>query len=202
MFWKEEEVKFLHDNFEMMEHKEICRRLGRNLGGMRSKGYSLGLKKPKTPIEEHVNSMSISERAYIAGLVDGEGTISLHFRRSKSKYHERTNVEFLVQICNTDIPLLEKIKEIVGCGNLQCGRSGKKGLKNAMNFRICNRMAVREFLLQIREYLILKRKHADLVLDFMEQHKFGTPLSGKDIEMIKTIYGYNYRGQERVLHIQ
>lgn len=57
-----------------------------------------------------VRLLSLSEAAYIAGLVDGEGTITL------TRKHAAENRQLGLTISNTEIDLLEFVKSAVGAG--------------------------------------------------------------------------------------
>ena len=50
---------------------------------------------------KEVKSLDQTDAAYIAGLIDGEGTVTL------SRRHRNENRQLVVSISNTDRPLLE-----------------------------------------------------------------------------------------------
>jgi len=55
--------------------------------------------------------MELLEASYLAGIIDGEGTITL------TKLHSKENRRPIISIASTDIELLEYIKSIIG-GNI------------------------------------------------------------------------------------
>ena len=57
-----------------------------------------------------VNRMTSSQAAYLAGLVDGEGSITL------TRRHRNENRQLVVSISNTDFDLLKQVNIIVGPG--------------------------------------------------------------------------------------
>ena len=95
------------------------------------------------------------EKAYIAGIVDGEGTVTL------MKHHKNeTHIPF-VGIANNNLKLLKWIKSIVG-GNI-CSK--KKRLPHHNDSYVLNIRQDRalRFLNEIKEYLIVKRQQAELI---------------------------------------
>ena len=105
-----------------------------------------------------VKKLSSPETAYIAALIDGEGSIGLS-RKQKSEYRRLE-----VEISNTDFKLLKWVKNSVGAGQITRKRVYSK--KHAIGFcyRICNRQAF-NLLIQISPYLkTYKQKRAELVL--------------------------------------
>jgi len=110
------------------------------------------------------------EAAYIAGLIDGEGTIALS-HRTKNEYRRLE-----VAISNTDFKLLRQVKSSVGAGQIARKRPRNKRHAMGYTYRICNRQAF-NLLIQISSYLkTYKRKRAELVL---KNYIKLTPRNGK-----------------------
>ena len=65
---------------------------------------------------KEVKSLDQTDAAYIAGLIDDEGTVTL------SRRHRSENRQLVVSISNTDRPLLEYVLDTVGVGKI----TGKK----------------------------------------------------------------------------
>ncbi|PIU47109.1 hypothetical protein COS93_00750 [bacterium (Candidatus Gribaldobacteria) CG07_land_8_20_14_0_80_33_18] len=105
-----------------------------------------------------VKRLSTPESAYIAALIDGEGTISLT-RHNKSGYRRPE-----VGISNTELKLLKWIKNLIGAGQISLKRSHNKKHAMCYTYKICNRQAF-NLLAQISSYLrTYKRKRAKLIL--------------------------------------
>lgn len=108
------------------------------------------------------------EKAYLAGIVDGEGTVTL------MKHHKNeTHIPF-VGIANNNLRLLQWIKSIVG-GNI-CSK--KKRLPHHNNSYVLNIRQDRalRFINDIKKYLIIKKPQAELIT---EQYKAVTHRAGK-----------------------
>ncbi len=59
-----------------------------------------------------VSAFSRIDAAYIAGLIDGEGTITL------SRKHKNDNRQLVISISNTEQPLLDYVLATVGAGKI------------------------------------------------------------------------------------
>lgn len=101
--------------------------------------------------------LSDMEAAWLAGLFDGEGTIVP--TKGKKMRDIRMN------ITNTHLPLLERVLEVTATGRIF---DHSKYRTNPKHSRVwhwnCYGTNARELLRQIRPYLIVKAKKADLAL--------------------------------------
>lgn len=107
-------------------------------------------------------------KAYLAGIVDGEGTVTL------MKHHKNeTHIPF-VGIANNNLKLLQWIKSTVG-GNI-CSK--KKRLPHHNNSYVLNIRQDRalRFINEIKKYLIVKRPQAELIT---KRYKTVTHRAGK-----------------------
>jgi hypothetical protein len=103
--------------------------------------------------------------AYVAGLVDADGSIG--FTSSKSSVFVPR-----VTITNTNLQLLEDIKKVFG-GNIQNLHGRKHNWKQAYYWQICNSSAV-DFVSQIEKWLRIKKENAWLLFawDFIRPGRF------------------------------
>ncbi|MBF0484500.1 MAG: LAGLIDADG family homing endonuclease [Candidatus Omnitrophica bacterium] len=95
------------------------------------------------------------EKAYIAGIIDGEGTVSLN-RRRKNETHTPN-----VSIANNNLVMLQWIQS--KAGGLICSK--KKRLahhNNSYAWSVRQDRAI-DFLNEIKKYLIIKKQQAELI---------------------------------------
>jgi hypothetical protein len=107
------------------------------------------------------------EVAYAAGIFDGEGCIHIAPYRKRGRPYHR----LMVAVTNTDFPLLDWLHARWG------GHLGKPLLTN--RHRPCKIWALSEgyaypFLNAVYPYLIVKRRQAELALQFMNARSPGT----------------------------
>ena len=114
--------------------------------------------------------MTKEEKAYLAGLVDGEGTVTLA-RQSKSQQPQPR-----LAISNNSLELLEWVRRKPGCGVI-IRRTPRKDWHNTSYVWQAQRAgSVLNVLTEIKPYLILKKAHAALLLS---SYKACTPRNGK-----------------------
>jgi len=95
---------------------------------------------------------------YLAGLIDGEGTITLTFKDS------RAYRQLVVTISNNELPLLERIIKITGVGTIIKKKPKNKKHFLSYTYRITNRQAL-ELLKKIHPYLMTyKRIRSQMLL--------------------------------------
>jgi hypothetical protein len=74
--------------------------------------------------------------AYIAGLIDGEGTITL------TREHRGENRRLVVSIANTELALLDFVRQAVGAGRVTRKRVTSDAHTPSFAYRITSRQAV------------------------------------------------------------
>lgn len=122
------------------------------------------------PRYREVRELSSTDAAYVAGLIDGEGTVTL------SRRHANEHRQLVISISNTERALLAFVLEVAGAGKITAKRTTKEHHSPGFAYAISNRQAL-ALLSQVAPYLrSYKRLRAQLVLD----HYVGlTPRNGK-----------------------
>ncbi len=117
-----------------------------------------------------VRALSVAEAAYLAGLIDGEGTVTL------SRKHAGEMRQLVVSIANTELRILEFALASVGAGKLTRKRVSKDNHTPSHAYAVWNRQAL-ALLAQIAPYMqSYKRDRALLALnDYVRL----TPRNGK-----------------------
>jgi hypothetical protein len=95
------------------------------------------------------------EKAYLAGIVDGEGTVSL------MKHHRNETPAPLVAVANNNLQLLRWIKDKIG-GVIVSKKKRLPHHRNSYTWSIRQDRAIR-FLDEIKFYLIVKKQQAELI---------------------------------------
>jgi hypothetical protein len=110
------------------------------------------------PPYKRVNRLKSTQAAYLAGLVDADGSITL------TKRHRNENRQLVLSVSNTDFDLLSEVRIIVGAGRIIKKRTHSQRHKRSGEYRIDNRQAL-ELIRQLAPYLVTyKRLRAGLVL--------------------------------------
>jgi hypothetical protein len=105
-----------------------------------------------------VRALSTAEAAYLAGLIDGEGTVTL------SRKHASDMRQLVVSISNTELPILEFALCSVGAGKLTHKCTSKANHSPSYAYAVWNRQAL-ALLTQGERYMqSYKRARARLAL--------------------------------------
>lgn len=124
--------------------------------------------------------------AWLAGILDGEGYVSVQetrtFRRARG-YTERS-LQFQIRIGNTDLAMINEMRSILdtmGIG-FHLGSSKSKNPKHKLCFYLIvhGRPRVERLLRAVVSWLITKRPHAELILAIAERRQ-GLGVRGKPL---------------------
>ena len=114
--------------------------------------------------------MSSSEAAYVAGIVDGEGTITL------TRMHRGENRRPVVSISSTELPLLLYVQSVVGAGKITSKVRAQSCHSPSYVYTVLSRQALL-LLEQISAYLrTYKVQRARLLL---KEYLCVTPRNGR-----------------------
>ena len=102
--------------------------------------------------------MSKLTAAYVAGLIDGEG--SLEIQKKDTKYQTR------IRICMTDERTIIWLKE--SFGGYFGTRKFDDNWKDAYVWDIHNNRLVKPFIEKVYPYLRIKRKQAEIIKEFLK----------------------------------
>lgn len=111
-----------------------------------------------------------NDAAYIAGLIDGEGTITLSRRHSKDRR------QLVVSIANTERSLLDFVLRCVGAGKITNKRTVAQHHTPSYCYSISNRQAL-SLVRQVQPYLQSHKK--DRAALIMTAYLQLTPRNGK-----------------------
>lgn len=113
--------------------------------------------------------MTSQEKAYLAGIIDGEGTVTL------SRAHANEMGSPKVSVANNSLQLLNWIKTKTGTGVI-IRRSKRSPVHGDQYVLDISDNAALALLGELREYLLVKKAHAELLL---ARYKAVTPRNGK-----------------------
>jgi|RhiMethySRZTD1v2_1073278.scaffolds.fasta_scaffold2047205_2 hypothetical protein len=122
------------------------------------------------PAYREVRVLSVAEAAYLGGLIDGEGTVTL------SRKHAGDMRQLVVSISNTELQILDFALACIGAGKLTRKRTSEAHHTPSYSYSVWNRHAL-ALLAQVEMYMqSYKRDRARLALrDYVRL----TPRNGK-----------------------
>ena len=93
------------------------------------------------------NKLSVAEAAYIAGLVDGEGSITL------TRKHRNENRHLGLTISSTEMQLLQFVVDAAGVGRISNKRASRPNHSHSFAYGVYNRQAL-QLIEQIYPHLL------------------------------------------------
>lgn len=107
------------------------------------------------------------DKAYIAGIFDGEGTIGIYKHKSKDSAKRRGYVyETTLYVVNTDKQLIELMYSYFG-GNMRTRKKQKENHKTSYAWNISGSKVI-NVLEIILPYLRLKKRQGELLIEFQK----------------------------------
>jgi hypothetical protein len=119
---------------------------------------------------QSVSRLQPTDAAYIAGLIDGEGSITL------TQEHPNENRRLVISVSNNELPLLTYLRKRIGAGCITRKRTYSRAHSPSYAYKITNCQAL-DLLKQLVPFLrSYKSERAALIL---EQYAELTPRNGK-----------------------
>ena len=116
-----------------------------------------------------------TDKAYIAGLLDGEGSISL-----VKSFAKRTNGRYVypyIRIANTDKVMIDWLRSKLSNGYRGYHSKLHEGCKDVHHLAWASNEAI-ELLRMVRPYLVSKAQRADIVLRLSDENRKYLKLAG------------------------
>lgn len=109
---------------------------------------------------------------YVVGLVDEEGSFSVHVATPASSPKRRARVEprFFLKLAERDAALLQELKEFFGCGAIYFQRDTRPNHQHCYRFEVQNRAEI-----------------VEKIIPFFEAHPLHSASKQKDFELFKEI---------------
>jgi hypothetical protein len=135
--------------------------------------------------------MTEAESAWLAGVIDGEGSIFLS-KVTHPAYRRGFFYRPQMMVSNSNRPFLVKVMEIIGEGTVHLAKRGRGGWKTRWEYQ-GTAGVMRKIIPQIIPYLIVKRAQAEKVLEYFDFIKENPIQNRKEVsseyyERLDTIY--------------
>lgn len=199
-FWTTEEKEILKANWAGCSGPQLLRMLpNKDWVSIRHKAVELQLAKKafakywRTYEKIAPIKLKTIDRGYLAGLIDGEGTIRIV--RALKKWYAP-----FIQITNTDKRVMDWLQDLLGkksVGRLYAEKKGRKpNFKPKFVYNIASVQGVKQILEQIVDILKIKKQQALLVLEFikMKEEKEDYGVLPREEELFEEVKRLNARG--------
>lgn len=168
--WTDEDIDLLRKYYETGSREDLLKLFPhRSWRSINHKGRRHQL--VRASVKHYLCSRTIGDllhdqRIYLAGLIDGEGTVTISVRKSKSKPGVMGSpLTPLIIITNTNKELIDHLRTTLHGSTLKTQhRTGH--CKDVWALQVARLLDVKALLEQITPYLFLKRRQAELLLEF------------------------------------
>lgn len=106
--------------------------------------------------------MTIQQQSYVAGLIDGDGSIMLQIRKRNAKFPFRIKAVIVIYQDQKCYEMMQVLKQILGCGYLYNRND------HISEIRIEGFKNVQKILFEIFPFLMFKKKQANLILEALK----------------------------------
>jgi intein/homing endonuclease len=133
--------------------------------------------------------ISSTQKAYLAGFIDGDGSIYVRLKPNDSYRYGFQVAPYIVLFQSAkDEEIFKEICSLIDCGYL---RKRKDGILEYTIGRVAD---IKNFLEMIGPYLILKKRQADLILKILEKKELVKNKNDfkKLMDLIDKFRGLNY----------
>lgn len=124
----------------------------------------------------------IQVNAYLAGIIDGEGHISINRNKSCPQRRKNPRYQAEVTVVNTDIRLMEYLVEYIG-GSFYKRKKSKEWHKDTYQWKVTSTTA-RELCKRLLPYLLLKKGQAECIIRLYDECDFNMRVLTAD-ELVK-----------------
>ena len=161
--WYKKDIETLKKSYKSYPVKYpewLIERHGKN--GCQSKACKLGLTKGLRNPGLDLRKLTIAERAYIAGIIDGEGSIIMNYDKPK------TNPA--IQVANTNETLMNWLLEKITAGNKTVVHRNRHNPKwqDVYQLYINGIKNVYDICQVLLPYLIIKKEKAEKAITFLK----------------------------------
>ncbi len=139
-----------------------------------------------------LSKVSSEDLAYIAGFLDGDGSIMLQLHRrvsGKNVFRVKTVICFYQD--NRHLKEMKWIKEVLGCGYLYTRND------HICELRIEGFQRTFEILVKLQPYLKFKREQARVLIDLIPKLQQKLLTKQETVTWIEQMRGYNYFSSQR-----
>lgn len=144
---------------------------------------------------KRIREMTELEAAYLAGIIDGEGKLTLvHRRRNEERGWE--NIEPHLSISNTDPNLMQYLSQLLGVPFHAAREKRNRKWKQSLIISISAFAELEALLSRIISYLIVKRRRAEIMLALVRRRLARMPYTDEDRQMVREFRQLNRRGRE------
>jgi len=196
MRWTDEETRILLENYDKPWSELKLLLPNRTKIAIKNKIENLGLKRNRFK-KIKKKRFTEFEKGWLAALIDGEGSLGLLISKP-NKYHETDLMIPRIDISNTCKALIDKVCEVTGIFQIYKGNRGNS-CKPVWVWRCSSVLGILNILNAVKPYLIVKRKQAELLIEFCNLRLKNEKYTEREYEIVKLLKKLNEKGVEYIV---
>jgi len=111
-------------------------------------------------------TLTEGEKGYLAGMLDGDGGISLSLKKDKRHLNQMVAT---IQYTNTSKEMLDWIQnKLQGVGCIHVSNKKTKKSKEGYSYMIWTPVIIEKLLFTLLPYLIIKKEQAKIMIDYLK----------------------------------
>lgn len=151
--------------------------------------------------------LSIEQKAWLAGFIDGEGYIGITFQRKKETSWQASSPLYhpWLIVANTSLPALTYVQEIIGAGKIYVLKKATGRTKESFQYKLGSMRVLQEVLESIEPYLKIKSIQCRTLIEFIKRRRNvvfvtgrrsrgHTSFNGEDEDLYQMLLTLNKRG--------
>ena len=154
------------------------------------------LLKTRKRLETKLKKLSLEDKCYIAGLIDGEGCITVYYIKNPNS-PQGFRLRPQIQIGNTNKLIIYWLKETTGVGVLSIHKQSKAKWKTCYSWYLYVISDIKALLEEILPYLKVKKHQAELLLEFckLRLKNIRKWYSDREIQIYQELKKLNKKGR-------
>ena len=167
--WSTSEDAILREKYATVPNSVLVNDfVDRDAGSLRLRASRLGLKKNKVSYDlSHpftgcgIDTMTEQEKAYLAGIIDGEGCLRLS---KSSRPNNKCAYHISIVIANTSVHLFDWLNVRIP-GKMYTSRQNHEKWRGCYHWTLTGTNQCLYFLKQIEPYLVIKKEQAQVLMN-------------------------------------
>lgn len=140
-----------------------------------------------------IQAIGETEAAYVAGIIDGEGSLTLaHRKRNQARGWD--SIEPHITITNTDLRLMRYLSSLLNAQTYTSHQRAKNHWKPQYSISFSAFADIAALLERIMPYLIIKRRRAEIMLRLIRRRLAKEPYTDVDWKLVEEFRKENQRG--------
>ncbi len=134
-------------------------------------------------MEQGIINLTDTQAAWLAGLIDADGCISLYLGKEAST--GKPTIRPQIAVYNTSAPLLTKVKAVIGYGCIGNYKPATYNHHATRNYILMSQNLCEQVLEQIIPYLVVKKEPAEWIINFCR--RTGGPYTLEDLQIYEQV---------------